>query len=58
MLYKAREFVNTRVLKLIFHAIFDSYLRYANTVWGQNKNSLNHLFLLQNKSQGMFLFLN
>ena len=50
MLYKVREFVNTRVLKLIFHAIFDCHLNYANTVWCQNKNSLNRLFLLQKKA--------
>ena len=47
MLYKVREFVNTRVLKLIYHAHFDCHLNYANTVWDQNKNSLNCLFLLQ-----------
>ena len=47
MLYKVREFVNTRVLKLIYHAIFDCHLNYANTIWGQNKKSLNRLFLLQ-----------
>ena len=34
MLYKVREFVNIRVLKLIYHAIFDCHLNYANTVWG------------------------
>ena len=45
-LYKVREFVNTRVLKLIYHAIFDCHLNCANTGWGQNKNSLNRLFLL------------
>ena len=37
MLYKAREFVNSRVLELIFYAIFDCHLNYANTVWDQNK---------------------
>ena len=50
MLYKVREFVNTRVLKLIYHAIFDCHLNYVNAVWGQNKNSLNFLFLLQKKT--------
>ena len=46
MLYKVRQFVNTRVLKLIYHAIFDCQLSYANSVWGKNKNtnSLNRLF--------------
>ena len=56
MLYKVREFVNTRVLKLIYHAIFDCRLNYVNTVWGQNKNSLNHLFLLQKKALRIISF--
>ena len=47
MLYKIKEFVDTGVLKLIYHAIFNCHLNYANTVCGQNKNSLNCLFLLQ-----------
>ena len=35
MLYKVREFVNIRVLKLIYHVIiFDCRLNYANTIWG------------------------
>ena len=56
MLYKVREFVNTRVQKLIYHAIFDCHLNYANTVWGQNKNSLNRLFLLQKKALRIISF--
>ena len=47
---KVREFVNTRVLNLICHAIFDCHLSYANIVWGLNKNSPNRLFLLQKKA--------
>ena len=46
-LCKVRKFVNGRALKLIYHAIFDCHLNYANTVWSQN--SLNRLFLLQKK---------
>ena len=33
MLYKVREFVNTRVLKLTYHAIFDFHLNYAIKFW-------------------------
>ena len=51
-----REIVNTRVLKSIYHAIFDCHLNYANTVWGQNKNSLNRLFLLQEKALKIISF--
>ena len=48
--------MNTRVLKLIYGAIFDCHLNYANTVWGQNKNSLNRLFLLQKKTLRIISF--
>ena len=50
MLYKVRELLNIRVLKLIYHAISDCHLNYANTLRGQKKNSLNRLFFLQKKA--------
>ena len=34
MLYKVREFLNTRVLKSIYHAPFYCHLNYAYTNWG------------------------
>ena len=37
ILYKVREFVNTRVLKLFHNAVFDCHLNYGNTIWGQTK---------------------
>ena len=46
----------TRILKLIYHAAFDCHLNYANTVWGQNKNLLNSLFLLQKKALRIISF--
>ena len=49
MLFKVREFVNTKILKSIYYAIFDCHLNYANTVWGQNRNSMNRLIILQKK---------
>ena len=56
MLYKVREFVNTRVLKLMCHPIFDCHINYANSVWGHNKESQNCLFLLQKKSLRIISF--
>ena len=50
MLFKVREFVNTKILKSIYYAIFDCHLNYANTVWGQNRNSVNWLIILQKKA--------
>ena len=49
MLFKVREFVNTKILKSIYYAIFDCHLNYANTVWGQNRNSVNRLIILHKK---------
>ena len=57
MLYKVTEFVNTIVQKLIYHAVSDLHLNYANTVWSQSKNSRNRLSSLQKKAPEL-LFLN
>ena len=34
MLFRVREFVNIKILKSIYYAIFACHLNYANTVWG------------------------
>ena len=44
-----RKFVNIKVLKSIYYTIFDCHLNYANTVWGQNRYSINWLIILQKK---------
>ena len=49
MVFKVSEFVNIKILKSIYYAIPDCHLNYANTVWGQNKNSINQLIALQKK---------
>ena len=49
MLFKVREFINIKILKSIYYAIFDC----QNTVWGQNKNSINRLIILQKKLSGL-----
>ena len=33
MLFKVREFLNIKILKLIYYAIFDCHLNYTKTVW-------------------------
>ena len=48
-LFKVQEFVNIKILKSIYYAIIDCHLNYANTVWGQNKYSMNWLKILQKK---------
>ena len=45
MLSKVREFVNTRVLKLIYHAFFDCHLNYEKYSLGSKQKfakSNNH----------------
>ena len=56
VLIKVREFMNIRVLKPTYHAIFDCYLNYTNLVWCQNKNSVNRLFVLQKKALIIIIF--
>ena len=56
MLFKVREFVNIKILKSIYYAIFDCNLNYANTVWGQNRNSMNRLIILQKKALRIMSF--
>ena len=47
ILFKVKEFVNIKILKSIYYAIFDCHLNYENTVWGQNKYSMNRLTIVQ-----------
>ena len=56
MLFKVREFVNAKILNSIYNAILDCHLNYANTVWGQNRNSMNRLIILQKKALHIMSF--
>ena len=56
MLFKVREFVNTKILKSVYYAIFDCHLNYPNTVWDQNRNSMNRLIILQKKALRIMSF--
>ena len=49
ILFKVRKFVNYKILKSIYYAIFDCHLYYSNTVWGLNRYSMNRLIILQKK---------
>ena len=39
LLAKLRYYVSTNLLRTVYFAIFDSYMRYGCQVWGQNKNA-------------------
>ena len=50
LLYKIRNYVSFNTLKVIYFAIFDSYINYANLIWGQNPNSKLRIITLQKKA--------
>ena len=50
LLYKIRNYVSFNTLKAIYFAIFDSYINYANLIWGQNPNSKLRVTTLQQKA--------
>ena len=56
MLYKAREYVSTDILRSIYYAIFDSHLKYVDLFWGQNTNALKRLTILQKKALRLMIF--
>ena len=54
---KLRSFVSANLLRTVYFAIFDSYLRYGCQVWGQNKNaSTNEISKLQDKALRVISF--
>ena len=56
VLFKIREFVSIKILKSIYYAIFDCHLNCANTVWGQDRYSMNRLIILQRKALHIISF--
>ena len=57
LLAKLRYFVPANLLRTVYYAIFDSYLRYGCEVWGQNKNnSTNEISRLQDKALRIISF--
>ena len=47
LLFKIRKFVDDKILRSIYFAIFVSNLNYCFLVWVQNYNAINHLVTLQ-----------
>ena len=50
LLLKIRNYVNTKTLRNIYFAIFDSHLSYSCIVWAQNINTVRRLIVLQKKA--------
>ena len=49
LLFKIRKYVNSKILRSIYFAIFDSYLSYCCLVWAQNFRSIKRILILQKK---------
>ena len=51
LLAKLRYFTSANLLRTVYYAIFESYLRYGCQVWGQNKNAYtNEISKIQDKA--------
>ena len=51
LLAQIRYFVSAKLLRTVYFAIFDLYLRYECQIWGQNKNvNTNEISKLQDKA--------
>ena len=50
LLLKIINYVNTKTLRNIYFAIFDSHLSYSCIVWAQNINTVRRLIVLQKKA--------
>ena len=50
LLFKIRKFVEDKILRSIYFAIFESNLNYCSLVWAQNYNVINRLVILQKKA--------
>ena len=58
LLLKIINYVNTKTLRNIYFAIFDSHLSYSCIVWTQNFNRVRRLIILQNKALRVINFRN
>ena len=48
-MFKIRNYVNPKILRSIYFAIFESHLNYSSIVWAQNPGSIKRLIILQRK---------
>ena len=49
ILFKIRNYLNPKILRSIYFAIFESHLNYSSLVWAQDPCSIKRLIILQKK---------
>ena len=50
LLFQIRNYVNHKVLRSTYIAIFDSHLIYANAIWAQNSNAIQQITILHKRA--------
>ena len=58
ILYKVKDFVNFRISKAIYYALFVSHIRYTCIVWGQNVCTINYFLHFKGKHYVWFVLKN
>ena len=56
LLFKMRKFVDDKIFRSIYFAIFESNLNYCSLVWTQNYNIINCLVILQKKALRIMIY--
>ena len=49
ILFKIRNYLNPKILRSIYFAIFESHLNYYSIVWAQNPGSIKRLIILRKR---------
>ena len=49
LLFKMKNYVNLKILRSIYFAIWDSYLLYCCLVWAENSSTIQRIVILQKK---------
>ena len=50
LLLKIRNYINMKILRNIYFAIFDSHLSFSSIIWTQNINTVRRLIILQKRA--------
>ena len=46
LLFTIKNYLSKHILKIIYFAIFDTRIKYASFIWGQNVNAVSRIVML------------
>ena len=55
-MFEIRNYINPKILRSIYFAIFESHFIYSTLVWGQNSGSIKRLIILQKNANRIINF--